>query len=384
MRLHSFDEWSPLREVVLGSAAGYRSQTRDLSFELFYFDNLVQDNPRSHRGYYPTLADNRNAAERVQSPPNIRVKQRYVEELNEDVENMAATFESLGVDVLRPMRSSDSCDTFSTLAWSATALPPLNVRDNTLIAGTEIVETPPMMRSRYFETQLLKPLFQRYFEEGARWTVMPRPWMTDASFDLTRATEVGGMELVSSVSASPYDVGIEMLFDAAQCLRFGKDIIVNVANQNHMLGYRWLERHFEGVFRLHLLDRLTDSHIDSALMPLRPGLMLIRTKNFLKYLPPSLQKWTCIEAPVPHSRNFPQYDNDDVILTSPYIDLNVLSIDEDTVMVNDASPELMRQLESYGFTVVPVRHRHRRLFGGGLHCFTLDTVRDGQPEDYLS
>ena len=41
-------------------------------------------------------------------------------------------------------------------------------------------------------------------------------------------------------------------------------------------------------------------------------------------------------------------------------------------------------LERRGFTVVPVRHRHRRLFGGGFHCFTLDTVRRGGPEDYLS
>jgi N-dimethylarginine dimethylaminohydrolase len=37
-----------------------------------------------------------------------------------------------------------------------------------------------------------------------------------------------------------------------------------------------------------------------------------------------------------------------------------------------------------GFTVVPVRHRHRRLFGGGFHCFTLDTVRDGPVENYLT
>ena len=56
----------------------------------------------------------------------------------------------------------------------------------------------------------------------------------------------------------------------------------------------------------------------------------------------------------------------------------------DTVLVNDACPELMRTLERNRFTVVPVRHRHRRLFGGGFHCFTLDTVRDGGPDDYLS
>jgi glycine amidinotransferase len=72
-----------------------------------------------------------------------------------------------------------------------------------------------------------------------------------------------------------------------------------------------------------------------------------------------------------------------LVLTSPFIDLNVLSVDPDTVLVNEASPDLQRTLEKNGFTTVPVRHRHRRIFGGGLHCFTLDTVRDGGPEDYL-
>jgi glycine amidinotransferase len=53
-------------------------------------------------------------------------------------------------------------------------------------------------------------------------------------------------------------------------------------------------------------------------------------------------------------------------------------------MVNAACPDMIRALERHRFNVVPVRHRHRRLFGGGFHCFTLDTVRDGRAEDYLS
>ncbi|MEV0730591.1 hypothetical protein [Polymorphospora sp. NPDC050346] len=61
-----------------------------------------------------------------------------------------------------------------------------------------------------------------------------------------------------------------------------------------------------------------------------------------------------------------------------------LSVDPDTILVNEACPELARALERKGFTVVPVRHRHRRLFGGGLHCFTLDTVREGGADDFLS
>ncbi len=111
----------------------------------------------------------------------------------------------------------------------------------------------------------------------------------------------------------------------------------------------------------------------------------MRTPNVAKALPAALQKWDMIFPPEPQANNFPEYDSDDLILTSRYIDLNVLSVSPDTVLVNDACPELIRCLEQHRFTVVPVRHRHRRLFGGGLHCFTLDTVRDGStPEDYLT
>ncbi|MGK5532091.1 glycine amidinotransferase [Streptomyces sp. URMC 129] len=384
MRLHSYDEWSPLREIILGSASGYREQARDLSFDLFFYDNLVHDNPKTHRGYYPRLAADGESTPVQKASTTVAIKQRYVDELYEDVEGMVKALESLGVRVRRPMDIHEGATQFTTPAWSAAALPPLNVRDNTLILGDEIIETPPMMRSRYFETQFLKPLFMEYFEHGARWTVMPRPWMTDRSFDLSYAEEVGGMEIVPTINDSPYDVGIEMLFDAAQCLRFGRDLLVNISTANHLLACEWLERHLEGRLTIHRMHRLTDSHIDSAVLPLRPGTLLIRSRRVLDYLPPALRKWDVIEAPEPNAQNFPQYDDDDVVLTSPYIDLNVLSIDERTVMVNDSCPELSRALERHGFDVVPVRHRHRRLFGGGLHCFTLDTVRDGGMEDYLS
>ncbi|MFI5828669.1 hypothetical protein ACIA6C_15690 [Streptomyces sp. NPDC051578] len=52
-------------------------------------------------------------------------------------------------------------------------------------------------------------------------------------------------------------------------------------------------------------------------------------------------------------------------------------------MVNDACRTLIRTLEDHKFAVVPVLHRHRRLFGGGFHCFTLDMVRAGGAEEYL-
>ena len=387
MRLHSFDEWSPLKEVIVGSAANYTSHERELSFDLFFHENIVGDNVRRTEWYYPRLGRAAGKAAGKLADGRAPIKARYVAELIEDLDGLAAVLRELGVTVHRPMTLAPDQADVRTPAWSAAVVPPLNVRDSTLIAGDEIIETPPMIRSRYFETQLLKPLFRRYFERGARWTVMPRPLMTDASFDLSyvRATSAGGpTEPIGTPQPSPYDVGVEMMFDAAQCLRLGRDIVVNVSTAHHALAVDWLERHLAGRFRLHRVERLSDSHIDSMVLALRPGTLLVRGTEVADRLPEPLRRWDLIVPPPPEANTFPSYDADDLILTSPFIDLNVLSASPDTVLVNEACPELVRTLERHGFTVVPVRHRHRRLFGGGFHCFTLDTVRAGGAEDYLS
>jgi glycine amidinotransferase len=119
------------------------------------------------------------------------------------------------------------------------------------------------------------------------------------------------------------------------------------------------------------------------ILPLKPGVFLVRHAGVRDKLPEVFRSWKFIVGPDPDLAQFPTYSDLDVMLSSAYIDLNVLSIDEERVLVNRDMPALAKVLEQEGFTPIPVRHRHRRLFGGGLHCFTLDTVRDGGPEDYL-
>jgi glycine amidinotransferase len=158
--------------------------------------------------------------------------------------------------------------------------------------------------------------------------------------------------------------------------------LINVANRNHEKARVWLSRHFGDRLRFHQLDRLADNHIDSIVLPLAPGTLLLRDRSYLAKLPVFLRNWKIIVPPPPSECQFPKYEEDVLVLTSPYIDMNVLSLDESTVVVNSLCPELIRCLEKNGFTVIPVRHRHRRLFAGGFHCFTLDTVRTGGAEDY--
>lgn len=361
MRMNSFDEWTRLREVILGCPDGYAEHVHNLHFDTFVFDKAT-----GMLGYYPNISAPGTPATRVAA------HQRFVEELVEDVEGMAAVLDSLSVKVYRPQWPKQAPGKVTTLGWTAPITPPLNVRDTTLIAGDEIIETSPTHRSRYYENFFLKPVFTDYFKGGSRWTVMPMPLMTDFSCG------------DPSAEATSYDVRPEMMIDAANCLRLGVDMLVNIAHPNHALACDWLERHLAGRFRIHRIRSLTRGHLDSTVLALRPGVLLLRSARVLKYLPEQLLKWKPLIPPESSGDDFPQYDDGYPIPPSPYLDLNVLSVDEETVLVNQACPKLIRMLEDNHFTVIPIQHRHRRLFGGGLHCFTLDTVRDGGPEDYLT
>ncbi|GLY30445.1 hypothetical protein [Kineosporia sp. NBRC 101731] len=381
MRLNSYDDFTPLHEVIVGSAANYMGHDRDLSFELFHHESIT--------GFRSDWAYPRLTRSNGMNAETWKINQRYADELHEDVEQLAQTLATLGVTVHRPLPLPEDATPIAGLGWQAAPTPALNVRDNTLVIGEQIIETPPAIRSRYLETQLLHGVFQNYARSGAQWNVMPRPTLSDASFDLFYArdstTTLGGpTESIADPRSGPYDVGHEMMLDGAQVLRLGRDLIVNVAQDNHEQGLRWLRTHLGKRFRLHRVWRMADNHIDSMILALRPGVFLARHHGIRDLMPESFRSWRFIVPPEPDHGAFPVYDDyDDLVLTSPYIDLNVFSINEHTVLANEQCTGLIKALETEGFDVIPVRHRHRRLFGGGFHCFTLDTHRDGGPEDYI-
>jgi glycine amidinotransferase/scyllo-inosamine-4-phosphate amidinotransferase 1 len=70
-------------------------------------------------------------------------------------------------------------------------------------------------------------------------------------------------------------------------------------------------------------------------------------------------------------------------MASPWVGMNILSLDPNTVVVDSRQTKLIKVLEKHKFTVIPVRMRHIYTQGGGLHCVTLDTVRDSKLESYF-
>lgn len=363
MEVKSYTEWQPLEEIIVGSIFNVRTPTFDPSFRLFFNDNFAD-------GYF--FADD-----------EFDLPNKFVEEGCEDLEEYANILRKEGIIVRRPeiVKSAEPVIFNTPYNWRGYLTPALNVRDQTMIYGSKIIETPPLIRTRSYENDLLKPLFYEYMRKGATWICAPRPMMTDKSFDLSYLQQQNSPN-IPDLKPSPYDIGFEMMIDAAQCIRFGQDIVVNTANANHRLGLQWLRSVLPDV-RFHEIS-IADSHIDGRLVPLAPGKLLIDARRIptKDMLPLVLQKWDIIPV-TKDDLSEEAYEYEDISLASIAIDINVLSLDEKKVVVNAAAKGVIKLLEKHGFTPVPVRFRHGRVLGGAFHCVTLDIRRKGECERFL-
>tara|TARA_Y100001978_G_C23545397_1_gene361853 strand:- start:420 stop:617 length:198 start_codon:yes stop_codon:yes gene_type:complete len=63
--------------------------------------------------------------------------------------------------------------------------------------------------------------------------------------------------------------------------------------------------------------------------------------------------------------------------------MNVLVLDQETVIVEEAEEPLAEFLEDLSFEVLPVPFEKVYRFGGGFHCCTVDVRRDGILKSYF-
>jgi glycine amidinotransferase len=353
--VNSNDHWSPLEEVVLG-VPFLLDYTDDISFRLFYHDNLLKDaNWSIFRGWREGLV------------PDNRLR----DECEEDLAGIEVLLRDAGITVRRP-EMTRGVSKVVTPYWEAPTSHALMCRDLFLILGEEIIETPVMVRSRYFEQDLYKDLLLEYFAAGARWTCAPRSRLRDVSFDYSYVR--------SQTPSYPETSGpLEPMFDGAQILKVGRDLFFNCSTQNHRLGLQWLTRHVGSAYRIHEIF-VADNHVDSRILPLRPGLLLVHEGVRVEALPPPIRDWDTIVYERLEKDTYPS--GGAPLMASTSIGMNVLSLDPERVLVQDIQTKLIRDLERSGLTPIPCRWRHGRRLGGGLHCLTLDIRRRGQLQDY--
>lgn len=350
--VQAYNEWDPLEEVIVGRL--------DFATIPEWHLQLESTMPEQWESLY------KQHGGELFSREQIEAGQR-------DLEGFVKVLEAEGVTVRRPdaVRFNKP---FSTLHWGVkgglyAAMP----RDYLMVIGDELIESPMSWRSRYHEGDAYKTLMKEYFQAGAKWTQAPKPQLLDELYNDAYHEPIEGGEPVYSITE------FEPVFDAADFMRCGRDIFVQLSNVTNQFGVDWLQRHLGDTYKIHVLD-VNDSHpmhIDATFCPIAPGKLFINKHRFTK-IPEMFKDWEILEAPEPNiPTTHPLY------MTSRWLNVNILMLDEKRVIVEAGETDTIEAFRRWGFTPIPVSFRNFNTFGGSFHCATTDVRRRGDLKSYF-
>ena len=361
----SWNEWDPLKHIIVGRADGTMVQAPEIAVQRNWPE---QNYPLGKHGPYP---------------------RDMMDKANEQLDNFARILESRGVRVDRPT-PLDFRQTVQTPDWVQKSMfgcmPP---RDLLLTVGHEMLEATMSYRSRWFEYLCFRSLMQRYYEEDPnfKWEAAPKPRLNEDTYKKNWWEEWNSLSQEEKYKRAEKSDWIvterEPLFDAADIVRCGKDLFVQKSMVTNEAGIRWLRQHYPD-HRVHMVRyrELTPWHMDTTLVPLRPGLVMFN------YARPALEEgqrklfekngWEILEGPKSVlDKKRP------MTFCSIWLNLNLLVIDHKTVCVEGSEGPVMDLLSRHGLEVIPVPFYEVSPFGGGLHCSTADVYREGELEDYF-
>lgn len=260
--------------------------------------------------------------------PSGPVPDWIIDEANEDLDILADTLEQLDVVVHRPKAIN-----YQKLGGMYGYCP----RDRLLIYGNTIIDPAMMYPCRDMEAETLDEVIYR----------------------------------ADTVHRMPRDQG--MILDAANVLRLNDTMLYLESASGNRSAFKWLQHKFPDV-KIELCNFYSGVHIDSTIVPLREGLVLVNSSRVTQNnLPRVFANWEVVWIEDVVAQNFYQYP-----YASKWIALNMLVVDPYTVIVDQQQTNLIDTLENFNFTVIPLELRHSRTLGGGFHCVTLDLVRQTQ------
>jgi len=205
----------------------------------------------------------------------------------------------------------------------------------------------------------------------------------------------------------PKDTTYTGTIDTASILRAGKDLYWGHDPKDGD-PTEYVKIFEQEGFRVHLLER--DYHSDAVISLIKPrvAISIKDVSDYKKTMPgweilliednPSLPFSNNDFKSVIQGRWWIQHEENNKVLAQfidqwlgewvgyvaeSVFDVNMLSIDENTVICNNYNKSVFDFLKKHSIEPVLFNFRHRYFWDGGVHCITQDLYREGTQEDYF-
>lgn len=318
----SKNEWDPLKKVIVGIADYARIPNMDKSLRTVNYSHIKNDIELPKGELYPV---------------------QVIQEANEDLDILSNELTNIGIEVVRPMNRPTDYYNYCP-------------RDLATIIDTKAVIAPMSLQSRKDDYKNIESELKNIY-------YIPND-QSDNNYNLE---SIGNKDILALNELNPK-------FDAANLIRANDDILYLVSNSGNKKGASYLQELLGSNYRVHTLEGVYSyMHIDSTIAFLREGLMLLNPSRIpdKSILPAPFNKWDAIYAPEPVDIGYLGYNN-----ASPWINVNLLSINPNLVVLEEHQINLRDDLERHKIYSMMLPMRHARTLGGCFHCVTLDLVRN--------
>ena len=319
----SKNEWDPLKKVIVGLADFARIPLMDKSLRTVNYSHVTKDIEYVPVGLYPI---------------------QVIQEANEDLDRLASELIKLGIEVVRPMNRPTDYYNYCP-------------RDLATIIDTKAIIAPMSLQSRKDDYKNIESELKNIY-------YVPND-QDDSNYNYE---SIGNKDILALNEYHPK-------FDAANLIRANDEILYLVSNSGNKKGASYLQELLGNNYKVRTLEGVYSyMHIDSTVAFLREGLMLLNPSRIpdKSIMPKPFCDWDAIYCPDPVDiGHFGIYNN-----ASPWINVNLLSISDKLVVLEEHQEPLRLELEKYGIESLMLPMRHARTLGGCFHCVTLDLIRE--------
>ena len=359
---------------------------------------------------------------------NIKVKsalQRIANETQEDLESFEKILKDFGCDVIRPdIDKNDSIMNYTDHHGKLTLIPrsPLQPRDTQLVIGNDLFYTGcfdhlGIRRSLDAYNKNFKNLFSPLSEGSYKnYKGDSAPDWPDYKDYVERFINKQPLSNEPSVHHEIYNlqtINPNFPVHAPSITVVGRDIYVDVNTEMDSVLVNYYFKEFAEMFpsfRINFLNH--GGHSDGCFHTIKPGAILSleeiqtyedtfpdwdicylldqswsKVRPFLELKEQNKGKWW-----VPGEEDNNEFTHfvetwlQDWVgyVEETVFDVNVLVLDEKHVCVSQEDNETVNAfLKKHNMEPIYVPWRHRYFWDGGLHCITLDLVREGTQQDYF-